>query len=262
MRRPFSLALLLALAALAGPASAGAATCPGGDVRPAADNLPQIAEATLCLINGERAAQGLSPVSEQAQLTKASTDFSALMVSEHFFAHVSPDGSELTDRLTKAGYLGGPGSWIVGENIAWGESYLATPASIVKAWMESPPHRANILKGDYEEIGLGIVIGTPTTPYPGATYTTDFGRRRGEDPPASDSKGEITVGDTSGSPAPAPRGASKRSSQAARRHAANRRAAKRRASACRRAARRSHAPRRASGRTRCVGAWRAVRSQL
>lgn len=178
MRRLPTLVLLLALAALAGPGPALAADCPGGDVRPAMDNVPQIAQTTLCLINAERAAEGLSPVAEQAQLTKASVDFSALMVSEHFFAHVSPDGSELTDRLTASGYLGHPGSWMVGENIAWGEAYLATPANIVKAWMNSPPHRANILNGDFEEIGLGIVPATPLTSNAGATYTTDFGRRR------------------------------------------------------------------------------------
>ncbi len=261
MRRLPPVALLLALAALAGPASAGAADCQGADVRPAADNLPQIAQATLCLINAERASSGLGAVKEQAQLTAASTDFSALMVSEHFFAHVSPDGSQLTDRLTKAGYLGGPGSWIVGENIAWGESYLATPANIVKAWMNSPPHRANILKGDYEEIGLGIVTGTPNTPHPGATYTTDFGQRRMDDPPVNEAKGEVTVGDTPRSSTPAPRGTSKRSDQPARRKAAARRVAKRRAS-CRRSAGRAKSARPTARRARCVGTWRAVRSRL
>ena len=262
MRRLFPLVLLLALAALAGPASAGAAQCEGADVRPTADNLSLVAQSTLCLINAERAGAGLGALTEQAQLTKASTDFSALMVSEHFFAHVSPDGTELAERLTKAGYLGANGSWVVGENIAWGESYLATPANIVKAWMNSPPHRANILKGDYEEIGLGIVAGTPTTPYPGATYTTDFGRRRMDDPPAADAKGEVTVGDTGEPAAQAPRGSSKRSSQLVeRRRAAGRRAAKRRAS-CRRAVGGARASRHVVRRARCVGTWRAVRSRL
>ncbi len=53
MRRLPTLVLLLALAALAGPGPALAADCPGGDVRPAMDNVPQIAQTTLCLINAE-----------------------------------------------------------------------------------------------------------------------------------------------------------------------------------------------------------------
>lgn len=262
MRRLPTLVLLLALAALAGPGPALAADCPGGDVRPAMDNVPQIAQTTLCLINAERAAEGLSPVAEQAQLTKASVDFSALMVSEHFFAHVSPDGSELTDRLTASGYLGHPGSWMVGENIAWGEAYLATPANIVKAWMNSPPHRANILKGEYEEIGLGVVVGTPSTTNPGATYTTDFGRRQVEDAPASAAKGDLTVGDTPGSAQAAPRANGKRSTPQPTRLTTSRRAAKRPAASCRRVSRRSAARLGATRRGRCVGAWRAVHSRL
>lgn len=262
MRRLPTLVLLLALAALAGPGPALAADCPGGDVRPAMDNVPQIAQTTLCLINAERAAEGLSPVAEQAQLTKASVDFSALMVSEHFFAHVSPDGSELTDRLTASGYLGHPGSWMVGENIAWGEAYLATPANIVKAWMNSPPHRENILKADYEEIGLGIVVGTPSTPHPGATYTTDFGRRRVEDQPDSAAKGDFSVGDTAGTPPPAPRGSSKRGTADTTRRGARQRTAKHRSAGCRRATGRARSSHRISRRGRCVGAWRAVQSRL
>src|SRR5919108_5102685 len=41
--------------------------------------------------------------------------------------------------------------------------------------MNSPGHRANILTGEFTEVGLGIVPGTPGDPSWGATYTTDFG---------------------------------------------------------------------------------------
>ncbi len=178
MRR-LSLAVLAvsAACALVVPSSAMATDCPGADLRPAQDNMSQVSEATLCLLNAERAAESLGELTEQHQLTKASADFSQLMVDQHFFAHVGPDGSTLTSRLEASGYLGQPGSWTVGENIAWGESYLATPASIVKAWMDSPPHRENVLSPEFEEIGIGIVTGVPMSTNPGATYTTDFGQR-------------------------------------------------------------------------------------
>lgn len=199
-RRACLLASMLALAALAAvPSTALADDCAGADLQPADGNIAQVSQATLCLLNQQRAAAGLAPLSEQAQLDQASTAYSALMVKEGFFAHVAPDGSQLTDRLTAVGYLGQPGSWFVGENIAWGESYLATPAQIVNAWMNSEGHRANILSSDYRDIGIGIALGVPTSSNPGATYTTDFGSRS-SDPanptaaPASTPSDTVSVG--------------------------------------------------------------------
>jgi len=270
MRRVPMLLAAAALAAAAGPPAAHAGSCTGGEMRPADGNLPQVAQTTLCLLNEQRAAEKLTPLAEHAQLTKASADFSTLMVAERFFAHVSPDGSELTDRLTRAGYLGHPGSWAVGENIAWGESYLASPAEIVKAWMGSPGHRKNILNPDFEEIGLGIALGTPSTSNPGATYTTDFGRRRiegADDTPRAVAQTEAIVGDEKEVLTPArggSRGASTRASRTAQRKAKARRAAMRRSRAsCRRAHRRTrYAKRGASRRVRCAGSWRAVAKHL
>jgi hypothetical protein len=43
------------------------------------------------------------------------------------------------------------------------------------AWMNSPEHRDNILEPDYDEVGIGVVPGTPGDTSWGATYTTDFG---------------------------------------------------------------------------------------
>lgn len=198
MRRVSLVPFLVALAAMAVPSPALAAECPGADLRPAQDNLQQVAEATLCLLNDARAAAGLEPLAEQAELTEASEAYSQLMVTEQFFAHVSPDGRELTDRLSDVGYLGGAGSWVVGENIAWGESYLAAPAEIVEAWMNSDGHRANILSPEYAEVGLGIATGVPTSSNAGATYTTDFGTRELADQTGGDldEPEELTVGVT------------------------------------------------------------------
>ena len=44
--------------------------------------------------------------------------------------------------------------------------------------MHSPPHRENILRGEFTEIGVGLAPGAPATPHskdPPWTYTTDFG---------------------------------------------------------------------------------------
>ena len=104
------------------------------------------------------------------------------MVAQGFFAHESPDGGTLVERLTGAGYLGDDDAWVVGENIGWGQGALATPRSMVAAWLDSPGHRENMLSADYTEIGLGLALGTPADRTWGATYTTDFGA--GTNPPA------------------------------------------------------------------------------
>lgn len=178
MRSPRRIVCLIAgmaAVALSAPAGAHAADCAGADVIPAAGSTPEAGQATLCLLNGERAAQGLRPLAEAPGLTQPSLAYSSRMVAENFFAHVSPDGGELVDRLVAARYIERGGDWTVGENIAWGQDTLATPRSIVAAWMASPGHRENILTPEYTEIGIGIALGTPGDPSWGATYTTDFG---------------------------------------------------------------------------------------
>jgi uncharacterized protein YkwD len=170
-------AAVLAALALGLPAGAQAADCAGADLVPAAANLPQVGHATLCLLNQQRAAAGAQPLRESPQLTFASAGYSRQMVAQAFFAHEAPDGSTLVERLTTTGYIQAGNAWSVGENIGWGQSQLSTPRAMVAAWMNSPGHRANILDRGFEEIGLGVALGTPPDRTWGATYTTDFGKR-------------------------------------------------------------------------------------
>jgi hypothetical protein len=102
------------------------------------------------------------------------------MIAGGFFDHETPDGVTLEQRLAKVNY----GFELAGENIAWGEGMLATPAQIVTAWMHSDGHRANILDPDFRQIGLGIVAGVPhPSSFGGATYVTDFGTRSAQPEP-------------------------------------------------------------------------------
>jgi uncharacterized protein YkwD len=134
-----------------------------------------VGQATLCLLNQQRAANGIGPLVENAALSTASAGYSQRMVAQGFFGHESPDGGTLVQRLTDAGYLGDDDAWVVGENIGWGQASLATARSMVTAWMNSPGHRENLLSADYTQVGLGLALGTPTDQTWGATYTTDFG---------------------------------------------------------------------------------------
>jgi len=175
-------AALLACLALAMPAAASAAApCADASLMPDGTNIVRVKSATLCLLNGERQARGLAPLSSNGQLGKAAQSFSANMVRQRFFDHVSPSGSTLDSRVRGGtSYLRGSiRSWSLGENIAWGSGELATPAQIVTSWMHSAGHRRNILDRRFRHIGIGVVTGAPDDALgqPAATYTTDFGQR-------------------------------------------------------------------------------------
>ncbi|MEY2443389.1 MAG: hypothetical protein QOJ46_2815 [bacterium] len=147
---------------------------------PASDNGATLRSATLCLVNAERTARGLVPLSSNAQLGKAAQNYSQAMVRERFFDHVSPNGSTLLSRVRRGtAYLRGARRYALGENIAWGSGEYASPQETVKGWMESPGHRANILNRRFRHIGVGIAQGAPEDAQgmPAATYTTDFGQR-------------------------------------------------------------------------------------
>jgi uncharacterized protein YkwD len=158
---------------------AGAGVCPGASVVPTGGNLGGVKAATLCLLNAQRTSRGLKPVKLNGKLTKAALAHSRDMVSRHFFAHDAPGGGNVVSRAKKAGYIPRVGLWTVGENLAFGSGSAASAADIMQAWMNSPPHRANILTGNFKEIGVGIVSGAPKGGG-GATFTTVFGavRRR------------------------------------------------------------------------------------
>ena len=170
-----TISVLASLTLAASPAHA--ADCAGADLLPALSSVATAKAATLCLLNDERATLGLGPLSAQADLEAAAKSYSQAMVQQRFFAHVSPGGQTLANRLTA--YTGVARDWTTGENLAWGEGAQATPSAIVRGWMNSATHRDNILNGNFREIGVGIVGGTPTGGLPAlsATYTTEFGSR-------------------------------------------------------------------------------------
>jgi uncharacterized protein YkwD len=162
---------------------AGAADCPNTDVTPADDNLGTVNAAVLCLVNAERAAASLAPLTQNPQLDTAAAGMASRMVSEQFFSHDTPDGKTVVDRVQPTGYIPNSGDWVVGENLAWGSGALSTPQAIVNGWMNSPGHKANILAPDYKDVGLAAAMGSPTTQQTGGTvYVNNFGAKSGADP--------------------------------------------------------------------------------
>ena len=135
--------------------------------------------ALLCLLNKTRRAHGLRSLRGNQKLLRAAERHSLSMVQQHFFSHVEPSGLNPLQRILNAGYLTGASGFVYGENIGFGEGYTSSPASMMRAWMNSTPHRINILTGRFREVGLGIVSGVPgRSSVGGGTYTTVFGLRR------------------------------------------------------------------------------------
>lgn len=111
----------------------------------------QLANQVLELVNQERANEGIAALAHNATLADIAWLHSADMVKREYFDHVSPDGGQLTDRLARFDV----GFSQVGENIAAGHS---TASDVVIGWMNSPPHRANILNPDFTQLGVGVVL--------------------------------------------------------------------------------------------------------
>jgi uncharacterized protein YkwD len=191
MRRPLAnrsrialatAAIAAAAAFAAAPASApaaarAAASCANADLVPNATNLGAVRQATLCLINGERRARGRRKLKSNNRLRTAAQRYVQEMVKKDFFGHVSPSGSTVLGRIKHAAYLSSARSWAVGENLAWGTGELSTPRQTVQNWMNSPPHRHNMLDKSFREIGIGVAVGVPKSSDGGATYATEFGTR-------------------------------------------------------------------------------------
>jgi uncharacterized protein YkwD len=172
------LAVAFAAVAVMAPVSDAAASgCPGAARVPSADSLGTAREATLCLLNKVRRSHGMKKIRHNRKLADAATQHSQDMVRREFFDHVAPGGVTLTERVLAANYLTArmTSSWMLAENIGWGTGSFGSPKGMVRQWMESPGHRANILNPKVRDAGIGIAVGNPSGA-DGATYTLDLGR--------------------------------------------------------------------------------------
>src|SRR3954462_4395670 len=116
---PAIAAALLAFAIPATSASASTATpCRGAHLAPTAKNAVAIRHATLCLLNAQRVRHGLHRLRARRPLGAAATHYARLMVKQGFFAHVSPGGSTMVQRIERTSYRHGARGWALGENLA------------------------------------------------------------------------------------------------------------------------------------------------
>ena len=143
-------ATLLVMIAFASPATA-------------AVNTAKLEGDIVYLTNKQRALHGCKPVRAEARLTTAARGHSSYMARTGTFSHTGNARSSFVTRIKAAGFPS-PAS----ENIAYG---YRTGLDVVKGWMASPGHRANIVNCQVKTVGVGAVYSANGTTY----YTQNFG---------------------------------------------------------------------------------------
>lgn len=150
------------------------------------DNSPFSIENIVDATNSERIKAGLTPLKTNAKLEQSAKIKVDDMIAHQYFEHTSPSGKTVADLGNEVGY----DYVVMGENLALGN--FTDASDLLKAWMNSPGHRANILNTSYEDIGVYAAEGT----YQGHTVwfaVQHFGTERGVCPALSTSlKSTIT----------------------------------------------------------------------
>jgi hypothetical protein len=104
------------------------------------------------LTNEERKDNNVPPLTESSLLDQAAKMKAEDMATKGYFAHTSPEGHTPWYWLDQVGY----NYSAAGENLAVN---FFESSDVSQAWMNSPSHRANIVKPGYKEIGIGVARG-------------------------------------------------------------------------------------------------------
>jgi len=137
-------------------------------------------------LNQIRASKGVRALRAAPSLRSAARAHSKAMLELGFFGHDSADGTAFSDRIRRYYSNRGWEKWSVGEALLASEGQEIKAKAIVKAWLDSRPHREVILSSAWRDAGIGAVY-TPTAPaeYGGSeamVVTADFGLRGGKAP--------------------------------------------------------------------------------
>lgn len=108
----------------------------------------------LSLINHDRQSAGLGPLHLDAALDRAALGHSMDMAQRRYFSHTAPDGSSPFDRIVRAGER----YHDAGENLGTDNGRLRKTMlmAIEVAMLNSPEHRANLLRSTFSRVGIGV----------------------------------------------------------------------------------------------------------
>ncbi len=109
-------------------------------------------EELLSTVNTRRTEAGLAALTLDQRLSRAAALKAQDMFAKNYWAHNSTDGKTPWEFITASGYR----YRVAGENLA---KNFSVSSAVVDAWMASPTHRENIMRGDYKDIGFAVVNG-------------------------------------------------------------------------------------------------------
>ena len=112
---------------------------------------PDLEKQMLDLVNQERVTAGLSPLQADPELTEVARKHSADMFARGYFAHDTPEGLSPFDRMKAANVR----FITAGENLALAPTIPIAHTGL----MNSPGHRANILRREFGRVGIGVLDG-------------------------------------------------------------------------------------------------------
>lgn len=103
-------------------------------------------------VNAQRAKNGKSALTLNQSLCASARVRASEIAKDGCFFHTRPDGSGCFTAISGVSYR------TAGENIAMGTWGYYGVDEIMDGWMNSEGHRANILNGDFSEVGFGCVV--------------------------------------------------------------------------------------------------------
>lgn len=128
----------------------GVTTFAGPSVKGA--ETENLAENIIILTNQERAEIGAEKLYENSTLNIAAQNKLQDMFAKNYWDHIGPNGETAWDFISGQDYQ----YQVAGENLARG---FRSSTGVVKAWMDSPTHRKNLLDERYQEIGIAVGSG-------------------------------------------------------------------------------------------------------
>jgi uncharacterized protein YkwD len=123
---------------------------------------PDAEHRMLDLLNGERTRVGLRPLAADDRLREVARAHSLEMFQMDYFSHDSPNAGSPFDRMHAAGIT----FIVAGENLAFAPNVDAAHQGL----MNSPGHRANILRAEFGRVGIGVIRSLAQ----GSMFTKDF----------------------------------------------------------------------------------------
>lgn len=103
------------------------------------------------LVNEERAARGQQKLVWDDELMEVGRDHCLDMFSKGYFSHYTPDGKSPFDRMDAANI----NYQTAGENLAYAPNVEVAHQGL----MDSPGHKENILRGEFGNLGVGVIDG-------------------------------------------------------------------------------------------------------